>query len=372
MFGNGTSAEVPNLAVKFGSKAYLVTDSVERASCIYTQLEKQGLSPVEFLVEAEPDLELVIMATRKYTQSGCDLIIGFGGGSTLDTGKAIAALATNPGDILDYLETVGRGQPLLTPSAHFIAIPTTSGTGSEVTRNAVLTVRGEGFKVSLRSPTMTPSLAVIDPELTHSLTPALTASTGLDALTHCIEAFVCIQPNPMADAFCLEGMKRISRSLSPAYNSGGDSVAREDLALASLFGGLALANARLGAVHGLAGPLGGHTSAAHAVLCANLLPYSIEANLQALAQREPDSPARKRYASISQLLTGNKNARAEAGIDWLLAKLTEFHLPRLQTLGLDPKDIPEIASLALKTSSMKGNPLALTENELVCVLEKAY
>jgi alcohol dehydrogenase class IV len=372
IFGNGTSAEVPRFATTLGTKAFLVTDSAERASTTFTILEAQGFSPVEFLVESEPNLALASLAMRFYAQSHCDFVIGMGGGSTLDTAKAVAALATNPGDIFDYVEIVGRGHPIQIPSAPFVAIPTTAGTGSEVTRNAVLTIPGERLKVSLRSPVMYPRLAVIDPKLTYSLPPALTASTGLDALTHCIEAFTCIEPNPMADIFCLEGIKRITRSLSLAYYSGDDSKAREEMALASMFGGLALANARLGAAHGLASVIGGFTSAAHGELCARLLPYAIEINHKALHERASNSPVQERYSIISHLLTGNNKTRARAGVEWLQSMLTEFNIPRLHSLGLSAEDIPQIASLALTTSSMKGNPVALLENELISILERAY
>ena len=234
------------------------------------------------------------------------MVIGLGGGSAIDTGKAIAALLTNPGDPLDYLEVIGRGQALQQTPLPYIAIPTTAGTGSEVTRNAVLASHEHHVKVSLRSPLMLPRVAIVDPELTYSLPPAITASTGLDALTQLIEPYTCNSPNPMIDAICREGMQRAARSLKRAYQNGSDAAAREDMSIAALFGGMALANAKLGAVHGFAGPLGGLFPAPHGMICARLLPFVVEANVRALQMREPDSPVLKRYDEVAQLLTGRR------------------------------------------------------------------
>ena len=206
--------------------------------------------------------------------------------------------------MLDYLEIVGRGKALANRSAPFIAIPTTAGTGAEVTRNAVLASPEHQIKVSLRSPHLLPRLAVIDPELTYDLPPALTASTGLDALTQLIEPYVCLRANPMTDGDCVEGIHRVARSLREAVFNGQNKSAREDMAMASLFGGLALANAGLGAVHGFAGPIGGVFPAPHGAICAALLPQVMAANLRALRQREPDS-LRCAVTRVATLLTGN-------------------------------------------------------------------
>ena len=217
-------------------------------------------------------------ARRPGAEERCDTVIGFGGGAALDAAKAIAILMTNPGDVTDYLEIIGRGKTLTEPPVPCIAIPTTAGTGSEVTRNSVIASREERVKVSLRSPLMLPKVVVVDPELTYDLPPAITASTGVDALTQLIEPFVCSRANPLTDGLCQEGIERVARSLRRAFESAGrgeapaDAAAREDMAVASLFGGLALANAGLGAVHGLAAPLGGMIGAPHGAVCAALLP----------------------------------------------------------------------------------------------------
>ena len=235
----------------------------------------------------------------------CELVIGFGGGSALDAAKAIAAMLANGGELLDYLEIIGRGKPLTKPSAPFIAIPTTAGTGAEVTRNAVLASPEHKVKVSLRSPLMLAKVAVVDPELTYDLPSALTASTGLDALTQLIEPFVCNRANPMTDGLCVEGLRRAARSLRMAFGKGRDQDAREDMAVASLFGGMALSNAGLGAVHGFAGPIGGSFSAPHGAICAALLPHVMAMNLRALRQRDPHGAALFRYEEAAWWLTGD-------------------------------------------------------------------
>ena len=224
-----------------------------------------------------------------------------GGGSAIDAGKALAAMLTNPGEPLDYLEVVGRGQPLRQPSAPFIAVPTTAGTGSEVTRNAVLAAPERGVKASLRSPYLLPRLAVVDPELTLDLPPALTASTGLDALTQLIEPYVSVRANPMTDLYAVEGLRRAAEALPRAWANGDDREARRGMCWASLLGGLSLANAGLGAVHGFAAPVGGMFPAPHGAVCAALLAPAMEINVEALRRRAPESRALGRYDEVARL-----------------------------------------------------------------------
>ncbi len=299
------------------------------------------------------------------------MVIGFGGGSALDTGKAVAALLSNPGNPLDYLEVVGAGRALQEPSVPYIAIPTTAGTGSEVTRNAVITVPEKRVKVSLRSPYLLPRLAVIDPLLTYTLPPSVTASTGMDALTQLIEPFVCNSPTPLTDALCQDGIVRAARSLRAAYENGQAADAREDLALASLFGGMALANARLGAVHGMANPIGGMSHAPHGDICARLLPLVMATNLRALRTRQPASPAIARYTNVARLLTGNADASAEDGPAWIQALCQGLDIRPLKEYGLNSKDYPVLVEQSQKANSMKGNPLPLTDEELMAILVKA-
>jgi alcohol dehydrogenase class IV len=299
------------------------------------------------------------------------MVIAIGGGSAIDAGKAIAALLTNGGSPSDYLEVVGRGQKLTRPSAPFLAIPTTAGTGAEVTRNAVLGVPESGVKVSLRSPLMLPRLALVDPELTHGLPPDMTASTGLDALTQLIEPYVSCRHNPMTDSICREGMSRAARSLRKVCVNGDDATAREDMAIASLFGGLALANAGLGAVHGFAGPFGGMFPAPHGAVCASLLPHVMAVNLDALKQRDPGSETLKRYDEVGEILTGNPRASAQDGVSWVQELCSDLSVSPLSTYGFGETTITDMVEKASAASSMKGNPIELTADEMRKILEQA-
>lgn len=305
------------------------------------------------------------------TELQAGAIVSFGGGSAIDAGKAIAAMTTNEGDVVDYLEIIGRGRTLSRPAAPFIAIPTTAGTGAEVTRNAVLASPEHKLKVSLRSPLLLPRVALIDPELAYDLPPAITASTGLDALTQLIEPYVSSRANPLTDALCVEGLRRAGRSLRAAFENGRDPLAREDMSLVSLFGGLALANAGLGVVHGLAGPIGGRFAAPHGAVCAALLVHGMEMNLRALRKRRAMSEALARYDEIARLLIGDRLATAYHGADWLRRLVLDLRLPRLGSYGITPKDFPELVANAANTSSLKTNPIELTAEELTEVLVKA-
>jgi alcohol dehydrogenase class IV len=289
----------------------------------------------------------------------------------IDAGKAIAAIATNGGEPLDFLEVVGKGRAIAAPPLPFIAVPTTAGTGSEVTRNAVLGSTEHGVKASLRSPLMLPRVALVDPELTYGLPPAITAHTGLDALTQLIEPYVSSRANPLVDALCIEGIRRSSGALRRVYLDGADQAARRDMSLASLFGGLALANAGLGVVHGFASPLGGSWRAPHGALCAAVLPHGMAANVAALRARAPQLPVLERYAVIARLLTGHDNATAEDGIEWVRTLCAELNVPPLNAWGITPADLHGVVDKAARASSMKANPLPLTSDELLAVLTAA-
>jgi len=314
---------------------------------------------------------MALAAVRKARRVECDLVIGIGGGSVIDTGKVVAALITNSGRLTDYLEVIGRAQPLVRPSAPYIAIPTTAGTGSEVTRNAVLGSPQHSVKVSMRSLFMLPDLAVIDPDLTLSLPPTITAITGLDAFTQLMEAFVSNRANALTDSICLEGLHRVARSLKRAYTDGSDRDARENMCLASLFSGMALANAKLGAVHGIAGPLGGMISAAHGAICAALLPAVMDTNIRALRARAADSAVLERYHELARILTGSAQARAEDGISWVRDLCWALQIESLARLGLNKADFPAVVAKSQKSSSMQGNPIRLTEDELLEILQIA-
>ena len=371
VFGKSCSRQAGVFAREFGSRPLVVTGgNASRAEELIRSLNNAACAPQIFSVSGEPEIETVVDGLRIAKEQRCDLVISIGGGSVMDTGKAIAAMLTNEGEILDYLEVIGRGEPLTNAAAPFIAIPTTAGTGSEVTRNAVLGSHEHRVKVSLRSEHMLPKVALVDPELTYGLPPAITASTGLDALTQLIEPFVSSRANPMTDALCREAIPRVARSLRVAFNDGQNATAREDMSLASLFGGIALANAGLGAVHGFAGPIGGMFHAPHGAVCAALLPHVMRVNLHALRSRQPQSQPLLRFDEIARLLTGNQNARAEEGMGWVQKLVSDLHIPPLSHYGISASHTEELVEKASKASSMKPNPIVLTPTELAHALEQ--
>jgi len=372
IFGAGAVSQVGATAKHFGRRALVVTGrDLRHAEKLLASLSASGIGAATFAVAGEPEIATVETGAAFAKKENCEFVISLGGGSVIDAGKAIAAVLTNDGELLDYLEIIGRGKALAQPPAPFIALPTTAGTGAEVTRNAVLASPAHKLKVSLRSPLMLPRVAVIDPELTYDLPPALTASTGLDALTQLIEPFVCRRVNPMTDSFCAEGLHRAARSLREAVVNGRRESAREDMALASLFGGLALANAGLGAVHGFAGPIGGAFPAPHGAVCAALLPHVMAANLRAMRARDPESFALPRFYRIAHLLTGNPHATADAGVEWVQKLVAELPVPRLGTYGLREEHVADLVAKAANASSMKANPIELTPDELAHLLRRA-
>lgn len=367
VFGEGTAATLPELARTFGARPLVVAGaSAERAAWLVTALSAQT-----FAVPGEPTVELVREGARLALSAACDVVISLGGGSAIDAGKAIAAIATNGGEPLDFLEVVGKGRAFVATPLPFIAAPTTAGTGSEVTRNAVLGSTEHGVKVSLRSPLMLPRVALVDPELTYGLPPAATAFTGLDALTQLMEPYVSTRANPVVDPLCIDGIGRAARALRRAYHDGADREARRDMSMASLFGGLALANAGLGVVHGFASPLGGSWKAPHGALCAALLPHGMAANVAALRTRAPQHSALERYTAIARLLTGRNEATAEDGIDWVRALCVELYVPRLRDWGVTESDLPGVVEKAARASSMQTNPLPLTSEELLAAVTAA-
>jgi alcohol dehydrogenase class IV len=372
VFGAGALRDVGPIAKDFGHRALIVTGrSAGRASALNRLLGEQGIARWTLAIAGEPKLEDVERGVQLACGEGCDLVIGFGGGSAMDAAKAVAALTTNGGDVLDYLEVIGRAKPLTNPPLPVIAVPTTAGTGAEVTRNAVLASPEHRVKVSLRSSLMLPKVALVDPELTYDLPAELTASTGLDALTQLIEPYVSCKANPLTDSICAEGIRRVARSLRRLFDNGADKSAREDMALASLFGGLALANAGLGAVHGFASPIGGMFPAPHGAVCAALLPHVMEANLIALRERAPSSEALRRYDDVARLLVGSDRVGAAEGVAWVEDVCSHLKILPLHRYGITTRDVPPIVTAALKASSMKANPIELTAQELRELLERA-
>jgi alcohol dehydrogenase class IV len=371
IFGAGTVQQAVPSAVQQGKHAFVITGSrMDRAQPLLDQLSKAGIQTSTFSVHSEPTIKIALEGVKLARAKKCDLVIAMGGGSVMDTGKVVAALLTNSGELLEYLEVIGSGKSITKQPVPCIAIPTTAGTGAEVTCNAVLGSPDHKVKVSMRSPLLFPCLTIVDPELTCSMPPDITASTGLDAFTQLLEVYVSNKANPLTDGLCLEGIKKAVKSLLLAYKQGDNKSAREDMSLASLFSGMALANAKLGAVHGFAAPLGGILAAPHGVICAILLPQVIEANIQALRSRNPDSPVLKRFDRLAKILKDDSHAKASETIKWIQDLCNELKIPTLSKYGLQKEDIPGIIEKAKNSSSMKGNPVELTDKELEQILLK--
>jgi len=369
IFGEGTIAEIGPIAAAMGKRAFVITaEAAETAEPLLEQLGQNNIEYTTFVASGEPTTATVKTAVEKARHADSDFVIGIGGGSAIDTGKVVAAMLTNTGQVEDYLEVVGAGQPLTQHPATYVAIPTTAGTGAEVTRNAVLGVPEHGVKVSMRSAPMLPRLALVDPELTYSMPASVTASTGLDALTQLMEVYVSNQANPLTDGICREGLERAGRSLRVVYEEPANRAARLDMSLASLLGGLALANAKLGAVHGFAGPLGGMISGAHGVICARLLPFVMQMNVSALHNRAADSQALGRYDEVARTLTGNASAKADDGVRCVQELCRVLKVAGLAALGLRESDIPAAVAKSQNSSSMKGNPIGLSQEELTEIL----
>ncbi len=371
VFGRHTAAHAASLCCEWGEKVLVVTGSrPERATPILDSLRSSGLDVSVFSIQKEPTLHEACEGARMARELKTDVVLGLGGGSAVDAGKAVAALAPQPGDALDYLEVVGQGRSLTHPALPLLAMPTTAGTGAEATRNAVLAVPEHGVKASLRHASMLPRVALIDPVLALNCPPEVTAASGMDALTQCLEAFVSCRAQPMTDALCLEGIRRCMRSLERVFNDGRDLDAREDMALAALFSGMALANSGLGAVHGFAAPVGGQFAAPHGAVCAALLAPVWQANL--IAAREAGTQETlARFQMTAALRTGKPDARAEEALPVLQGLAKRLRIPGLASYGVQLDDLDALALKASRASSMKGNPVALDLPALRAILQSA-
>ena len=373
VFGPGRVTQAGTLTVSLGNSAMLVTGrDVRRAEPVRESFRSAGLNWVEWAVAGEPTVSEVRAGAEAARSLGVDCVVACGGGSVLDAGKAIAALTPQSGDVFRFLEIIGQGLPLENHPLPFLAMPTTAGTGAEATRNAVLTSPEHALKVSLRSPKMVPRIALIDPSLSLGLPPGLTASTGLDALTQLLEPWVSGKANGMTDACCREGIPRMVRSLGKAIANGQDLEARTDLAYGAFLSGLALAHSGLGAVHGLAGPIGGRFQAPHGAVCAAVLGPVWRANVETLSRTTPEHPALERYRQAAQWLTGIPGASIDEGLRWIAESVRNWQIPRLASYGIRVSDFPELIRAAQASSSMKGNPIRLPDEVLGQVLAEAY
>jgi alcohol dehydrogenase class IV len=364
--GPGRAADLTAVLAGLGTRVLVCTGAnPTRHNALIGDL---GLPPALFPVAGEPTIDLARAAADAARRHGADVIAAIGGGSVIDTAKAVAMLLGNGGDPLDYLEVIGAGRAITQPAVPCVALPTTAGTGAEVTANAVLAAPAHRIKASLRSPLMIPRIALVDPELTVSCPAPVTAASGLDALTQCFEPFVSVRANPLTDGLAREGLRRAAAGLRAAYADGSDLAARTDMALCSLLGGLALANAKLGAVHGLAGVIGGTAGVPHGFACAAVLPAVVEANVRALRSGPDGGPALDRYATAARLLTGDPSASIEDGLAWIRETIRLLAVPGLGTFGIQPGQAADIAAAAARSSSMQGNPVPLPDSELRAII----
>ncbi|MCE1253298.1 MAG: iron-containing alcohol dehydrogenase [Anaerolineae bacterium] len=367
IFGKGTSGRLSEFIKGAGTHPLVVLGTQKIGEVFVDGLS--GLAGVEKIsIDGEPTLPVLTEALEFARSKKCDFVIGIGGGSVIDSGKAISCLLNNPGEILDYLEVVGKNQPLQNRGVPYFALPTTAGTGAEVTRNAVINVPEKRQKASMRSPYMYPTAAIVDPFLTYNLPPAVTATTGMDALTQVLEPYVSIKANGLVDLFCREGLQRIGRSLVKVYRDGSFEAGREDMCWGSLLGGLSLANAGLGAVHGFAAPIGGMFQAPHGAICARLLAPVTAMNIKVMQEREPGHPSLLRYLEAGRLLFGpqiNSYNELVTGLEEMTANL---EIKSLKDYGIRLQDVSDIAEKAAGASSMKGNPVKLEIKELEEIL----
>lgn len=371
VFGRGTAAQLPKLVAERGQRVFVVLGGHVDADQPF--LAGLGSATQLWRASGEPTVAGVAAAVDAARDFAPDVIVGVGGGSVIDTAKAVGILLGNGGGPLDYLEIVGAGAPLTEPSRPVIAVPTTAGTGAEVTANAPLLSLEHGIKASLRAPAMLPVVALVDPDLTLTCPPAVTAAAGMDALTQCLEPLTSIKANALTDILASEGLRRAARGLRAAYADGTDVVAREDMSLCSLLGGLSLANAKLGAVHGLAAGLAGLVpTAAHGEICAAVLAQATATNLAVMRDRQPDNPALAAYERAAQILTGHGAATADDGVDWLRQTARQLGVRGLGELGLRRDQFTQAAAQALAASSMQGNPVALTPEDVIGILETAF
>jgi len=366
--GPGCAAELPEVLPGLGTRVLVCTgaDPARHAGLV----SGLGMPAAVFPVAGEPTVGVARAGLAAAREHGADVVAAIGGGSVIDTAKAVAMLLGNGGDPLDYLEVVGSGRTITQTAAPCVAVPTTAGTGAEVTANAVLASPQHGIKASLRSPLMIPRVALVDPQLTVSCPPRVTAASGMDALTQCLEPYVSPRATPLTDGLAREGLRRAAAGLRAAFTDGSDLAARTDMAICSLLGGMALANAKLGAVHGIAGVIGGLAGVPHGVACAALLAPVMRANVSAL-RSAGDGSALDRYAEVARVLTGSPSAAVEDGLAWIQDTVAALGIPHLGTFKVNPQDAGEVAAKAARSSSMQGNPVALGQDEIRAIVLEA-
>lgn len=376
IFGKGRFNEVGTTMKEFGKRVLVVASksAMERAFEFRAFEDLPDIKSETFIIKEEPTIEIIDYGVEKALNFKAELILGLGGGSSIDASKAIAALITNGGSAKDYMEVIGKGSMITKPPIPTIVTPTTAGTGSEVTKNAVIFAKEDQFKTSIRSLLMIPKIAIIDPVLMTSVPSSVTAACGMDALTQLIESYTSINAQPVTDTLALLGIKKCAKSLVLAFEKGDSIEAREDMALAALLSGICLANAGLGAVHGFASPLGG-LNIPHGVICASLLAPTIESNIKTLKKKNHLDETLFKYSNLGRILSGKPDINAEDAhqrlIKYLKSVTQRLKIPRLSEYGLNRIEISEIVDKAKKASSMRYNPVPLPDNNLKEILLQA-
>lgn len=383
--GRGRIDRLPDLVARHGRRALLVTGAgsfrrTPRWGWLLAALDARGIDAEDFVVSSEPSPDLVDEAVTRLGPAGVDVVVGIGGGSVLDTAKAVAGLLSTGRSVMDHLEIVGRGLPYEGPALPFVAVPTTAGTGSEATKNAVLGVRGPGgFKRSFRDERLVAQVAVVDPDLLDTCPRPLIAADGMDAVTQLLEAYVSAGAGPFTDALALAGLEAARDALLPWFDRGpgaGEETAavRERMAWAALASGMCLAQAGLGAVHGLAAPLGAVVPIPHGAACGAVLAHVTAANIRALEARDPYGPGLARYARAGRVLLGEPaidDAVARAGLIGLLADwASHLELRGLASFGLTAGMIDGLVADS-RGGSMRTNPVVLTDDDLAAIVRAA-
>ncbi len=377
-FGSGSISKVAELAARFGERILLVTgaqsfDSAPWADSLMDSLQQASLSHWRVRIDGEPSPDMINEAVNEFASDNADAVIGVGGGSALDAAKAIAGLLRVQQPVEDFLEGVGPELPYEGPAVPLIAVPTTAGTGSEATKNAVLSKHGlDGYKKSFRDDKLVAEVAVVDPDLLASCPASVIAANGMDALTQLIEAYVSIKANVFNDALGISGLRAARDGLIPLFTSNGsDSDARERMAYASLISGINLAQTGLGSVHGLASPLGAFYPVPHGVVCGTLVATATEVNINAMFERKPDNPALDRYARVSEVLHQQRFKSRDESLQQLVKLLKQWtedlQLEGLSKYGLDHSGLDHVVAHS-RGSSMKTNPIVLTDEEIKSVL----
>lgn len=380
IFGRGRIADLPATVSRFGRHVLLITGARAFTSCerwprLLAEVEAAGLSLIHATIGAEPSPELVDELVARFKGRSIEAVVGIGGGSVLDAAKAVAGLLPFGNSVLDHLEGIGRGIPYQGPALPFIAVPTTAGTGSEATKNAVLSVRGEqGFKKSFRHDTLVPAFAIVDPDLLDTCPPVLIAANGMDALTQLLESYVSTRANAMTDALALSGLAAIRDGFIAAWAGGMSETAhaaRSNMAYGALLSGITLAQAGLGCVHGLAAPLGAFFPIPHGVACGTTVAAATAANLAALRQRQSDPTALYKYAKVGRLLADQDNLSDTDAQNALVMQLERWafqtNIPKLSHYGVTAAEIPRIVAHS-RGNSMQTNPVVLTDEEIAQIV----